>query len=98
MTFRSFAPKDPDEVDYFEISFADRMPPSDTIASVLTVFLASESPDNALLIDEIAASAQSVSARWQGGTAGADYYITARVTTAQGRTLDKTGHVLVIDT
>ncbi len=93
---RSFEPKDPQEVDFWEISFSDKMPATDSIASIVTVF--ATGPDSALEIDDFAFEGQSVSGRWQAGTSGETYVITARITTAQGRTLDKSGSVLVIDT
>jgi hypothetical protein len=92
---REFKPKDPDEVDFFNIDFTDRMPPDDTISTVVTVFLASG--DTAMTIDQFAYSGKVVSGRWQGGTRGTSYTITARITTLQGRTLDKSGLVLVAD-
>lgn len=95
---RSFAPKDPQEVDFWEIDFSDRMPASDSIASVVTVFVAPEFGDDAFVIDQFAFSGQSVSGRWQAGTGETQYRITARVTTVQGRTLDKSGDVFVTDT
>lgn len=93
---RSFATKDPQEIDFWEIDFTTEMPTSDSIVSVITAFVTG--PDTAFAIDNIGFAGKSVSGRWQGGTAESDYYVTARVTTAQGRTLDKTGHVLVTDT
>jgi hypothetical protein len=99
MTIRSFEPKDPEETDFWNIDFSDRMPTADTIASIVTVFIdAAASPDEALLIDEFAYSGKVVSGRWRAGTSGETYRITARVTTALGRTLDKSGEVFITDT
>lgn len=99
MSIRSFAPKDPDEEDSFEIDFSDMLPPGDAIASIVTVFVdETESPDTALLIDRFAFAGTSVSGWWIGGTRGATYLITARITSTQGRTLDKSGYVLIADT
>ena len=96
---RRFAPKDPQEVDFFEIDFSDRMPTSDSITGIVTVFLdETVSGDTTLVIDEFAFAGKSVSGRWAAGTSQVDYRITARVTTAQGRTLDKSGDVFVTDT
>lgn len=97
MTIRAFEPKDADEVDFWNIDFSDRMPASDSITAIVSVtFL--EAPDAALLLDQTALSGKVVSGRWQAGTRGATYVFTARVTTAQGRTLDKSGSVFVTDT
>lgn len=96
MPIRSFAPKDPQEVDFWNIDFTDMMPASDSIASIVTVFVAD--PDDALLIDQFAFSGKVVSGRWQEGTSQLEYTITARVTTTQGRTLDKSGRVFITDT
>lgn len=93
---RNFEPKDPQEVDFFNIDFSDRMPASDSIASIVTVFVAD--PDEALLIDQFAFSGKVVSGRWQEGTSGLEYTITARVNTVEGRTLDKSGRVVIEDT
>jgi len=96
---KSFAPKDPDEVDFWEIDFSDRMPTSDSIASIVTVFLdLAESGDAELVIDQFAFLGKSVSGRWATGTSQTKYRITARVTTVEGRTLDKSGDVFVTDT
>lgn len=95
MTIRAFEPKDPQEEDSFEIDFTDRMPESDSIASIVTVFVAEG--DEALVIDRFAFAGKSVSGWWQAGTSQITYVITARVTTAQGRTLDKSGSVFVTD-
>lgn len=95
---RSFAPKDPQEVDFWEIDFSDRMPASDSIASIVTVFIPEDFDDTTFLVDQFAFSGQSVSGRWQAGTIETTYRITARVLTVQGRTLDKSGDVFVTDT
>lgn len=100
VNIRSFAPKDPQEVDYWEIDFTDRMPTGDSIASIVTVFLATGdaiNDDAAMVIDQFAFAGKSVSGRWANGTGDTTYRITARVVTVQGRTLDKSGDVLVID-
>lgn len=93
---RWFEPKDPSEVDFWELDFSDRMPATDTITAVLTTFVTG--PDESLTVDQVGFAVRSVSGRWQGGTAEQPYLITARVTTAQGRTLDKSGYVQVVDT
>lgn len=92
---RSFAPKDPQEVDFWEIDFSDVMPSDDSVTSVLTSFVSGS--DAALTVDNIGFAGKSVSGRWQGGTLDVTYTITARVTTAQGRTLDKSGLVLIAE-
>jgi hypothetical protein len=92
----SFDPKDPQEVDYWNIDFSDRMPADDTITSIVMVF--EGEGDTQLELDQFAFLGQVVSGRWQAGTKGVTYLVTARVTTAQGRTLDKSGYVLVTDT
>ena len=92
----SFDDKDPEEIDFFNIDFADRMPASDAIASIETVFV--DGDDGALAIDQFSFAGKVVSGRWQAGTSNTDYRITARVTTTQGRTLDKSGDVFVTDT
>ena len=97
MTLRAFAPKDPEEIDFWNIDFSDRMPAADSIATIVTVFV-DPIPDAALLIDQFAFSGKVVSGRWQAGTSQAEYTITARVTTTQGRALDKSGRVFVTDT
>jgi len=91
----SFDPKDPDETDFFNIDFMTRLPPGDSIASIVTVFVAEG--DSALLIDQFAFSGNVVSGRWRGGTLGMTYRITARVTTAQTRTVDRSGYVTIDD-
>ena len=96
MTIRSFEPKDPDETDFWNIDFSDRIPPGDAIASIVAVFLAEG--DAGFVIDQTAFSGNVVSGRWQGGTRNTDYMITARVATTAGRTLDKSGSVYVTDT
>ncbi len=94
---RTFDPKDPQEIDFWNIDFSDMMPASDSIATLVSVtFL--EDPDAALLLDQTAFSGKVVSGRWQAGTRSATYVFTARVTTAQGRTLNKSGSVFVTDT
>ena len=93
---QSFEPKDPQEVDFWNIDFSDRMPADDTIASIVTVFLGEG--DSSMTIDQFAYSGKVVSGRWQGGTLDMSYLVTARVTTAQGRTLDKSGYVTIAQT
>ena len=92
---RSFAPKDPEEVDYWNIDFSDRMPETDSIASLVAAFVEPTVGDGALTVDQTAFSGKVVSGRWQGGTPDTTYWITVRVTTTQGRTLDKSGEVFV---
>lgn len=92
----SFDDKDPEEEDFFNIDFSDRLPPSDSIASIVTVFLAAG--DASMLIDQFAFSGKVVSGRWRGGRLGTRYLVTARITSVQGRKQDKSGWVLVADT
>jgi hypothetical protein len=93
---RAFAPKDPDEIDFWNIDFSDMMPASDSISALVTAFVTG--PDGALTIDQTAFLGKVVSGRWQGGTLEQPYTITARVTTVQGRTLDKSGTVTIAQT
>jgi hypothetical protein len=92
----SFDPKDPDEVDFFNIDFSARLPLGDAIASIVLVFVAEG--DSNLQIDQFAFSGNIVSGRWRFGTKRARYLITARVATTQGRTVDLSGYVTVDDT
>jgi hypothetical protein len=92
---RTFDTKDPDEVDFWNIDFADMMPPTDSIATLGTVFVTGS--DTALVIDQTSFSGKVVSGRWQAGTLDVTYTITARVTTTQGRTLDKSGVVFIAE-
>jgi hypothetical protein len=93
---QSFADKDPQEVDFFNIDFTDQIPSGDAIASIVSVFVAVG--DAALLLDQFAFSGLVVSGRWRGGTLGREYTITARVITSAGRTLDKSGRVRIANT
>ena len=72
------------------------MPAADTIATLVTVLV--DGPDGALVVDQTTFLGKVVSGRWQGGTLEVTYTITARVTTAQGRTLDKSGSVTIAET
>ncbi len=98
---RSFAPKDPEEEDSWEIDFSDRMPPSDSIATIVDVFLGTGdgiNDDAAMAIDRFAFSGQSVSGWFNFGTRGTTYRITARIASVEGRKLDKSGDILIADT
>ncbi len=103
MTVKQFAVKDPEEVDFWNIGFSDKMPSTDSITAIVTVFVAA-APGYVLdvgddfTIDQFAFVGQVVSGRWQGGTREIEYMITVRVMTAEGRTLDKSGRVFVTDT
>lgn len=91
-----FDDKDPDEVDFFNIDFVNEMPPDDTIESIVQVVV--DGGDGQLTIDQFAFLGKVVSGRWQSGTFEATYLITARVTTVNGRTLDKSGYVTIAST
>lgn len=88
---KPFSPKDPNEVDFFNLDFTNRLPVGDSVASLVTLFVAVG--DSSLVVDQAALSGNIVSGRWSGGTLGETYTITARVTTTQGRTLDLSGTV-----
>lgn len=97
MQIRAFDPKDPSEVDSFEIDLSDRIPATDSIATLVSVTV-EDSLDAALVIDRTAFLGKAVSGWWQGGTLDVTYTITARVITVQGREFDKSGTVTIAQT
>ncbi len=94
---RTFAVKDPDEVDFINFDFESVL--ADSGDTLLTYDVAvDDSPDAALLLDRFAASGGVVCARWRAGTASKTYAPRCRITTIKGRTLDLTGSVFISGT
>jgi hypothetical protein len=94
-TPRTFAPKDPNEVDFINFDFSKTLAlVGDTIDEIDSVELENSS-DAALTLDLFAHENGIVSARWRSGTEGVTYTSRVRVTTVGGRTWDLSGYVLI---
>lgn len=92
---KAFAPKDPAETDWLNFDFSASLARLSTALVSWTVFVSAG--NSSLLVDLAAHSAGVVSCRWRGGRYGADYAITCRVETADGRRWDLTGTVTVLN-
>ena len=84
----AFPPKDPDDVLDYDWDFAPWLPAGDTI-SAHTIIVASGD----VAVNSASHTATTVTAWLSGGTVDTDAEVTARATTAQGRTVDRTSTV-----
>lgn len=80
-------PKDPDETDAFFVDWSTRLTGGDTI----TASAWPEVDDGVtVVLDSFDADGAFTTAWVSGGQAGQTYSLTNRISTAQGRTLDRT--------
>ena len=78
-------PKDPDEVTDWGWDFAPWLPSGDTIATHSIIVTSGN-----VAVNSSSHTTTTVTAWLSGGTVDTDAEVTARVTTAQGRTVDRT--------
>ena len=76
--------KDPDAVLDYQWTFASWLPSGDTIVS------ATVTADTGLTLDSTSNTTTTVTAWLSGGTVGEKYSVRCRITTAGGRTDDRT--------
>ncbi|WP_372570345.1 phage fiber-tail adaptor protein [Ruegeria jejuensis] len=85
-------PKDPDAILDYYFDWSDEMTEySDSIASHSIL------PTSGLAVDSSSHTANIVTVWLSGGIAGRTYRVTCRITTAGGRTDDRSMNIFVID-
>lgn len=84
--------KDPDEVLDYSVEWAERLPIEDDITTS-DWFL--DTTDGNLVIDSVQRMGTLCTVWLSGGTLGYTYFITNRVSTADGRTMDQTVRLFI---
>lgn len=94
-----FGTKDPDDVEdkNFDIAPLLLSLGSASPSLVVSATVVPAGDDGALVITNVAwsPSAQRVSFRWSGGTLGAIYLVTCRITMSDGRQFDQSAYVTI---
>lgn len=92
MVLRWKTPKDPNDIDFFELRWSKALKGDTIAASVWLIPAGIESTT-----DEILQSGTRTRVWLSGGTAGTKYVLTNRVTTAAGRQLDQSVELTVAE-